>query len=153
MPIPFDAPQGEFPLTSTIPRVVLDTNVVLDWLLFADPSVAALAAAIERRQVRWLATPSMRDELTHVLERGLAAARGADTAAILSGWDAHAAKQPQAGPQALRCSDAEDQKFVDLALGVRARWLVSRDRAVLRLARRAAPMGTLIVTPQRWLPQ
>jgi len=153
MPIPLHARQGEFPLTSPIPSVVLDTNVVLDWLLFGDPSVAPLAAAIEQRHVRWLATRSMREELSHVLERGLAAARGADPAAVLSGWDAHAANLPQASPQALRCSDADDQKFVDLALGVRARWLVSRDRAVLRLARRAAPLGTLIVIPQRWQSQ
>jgi hypothetical protein len=33
---------------------------------------------------------------------------------------------------------------------VRARWLVSRDRAVLKLARRAAASGTAIVTPASW---
>jgi predicted nucleic acid-binding protein len=61
---------GEFPLTSERPSVVLDTNVVLDWLLFNDPSVAKLAAAVVGGRVRWLATAAMRDELTHVLGRG-----------------------------------------------------------------------------------
>ena len=49
-----------------------------------------------------------------------------------------------------RCTDADDQKFIDLAIEHRARWLVSRDRAVLKLARRAAPLGLGIVTPARW---
>ena len=34
------------------PAIVLDTNVVLDWLVFADPSSGPLAAAIQRT-CRW----------------------------------------------------------------------------------------------------
>jgi predicted nucleic acid-binding protein len=50
----------------------------------------------------------------------------------------------------LRCTDPDDQMFVDLALEAGARWLVSRDRAVLRLARPALPLGLAIVAPERW---
>jgi hypothetical protein len=45
------------------PRIVLDTNVVLDWLLFDDPSVEDLACAIQDDAIRWLACPQMRAEL------------------------------------------------------------------------------------------
>ncbi len=38
------------------PLLVLDTNVVLDWLFFADPACALLSTAIRRRQVRWIAS-------------------------------------------------------------------------------------------------
>jgi predicted nucleic acid-binding protein len=49
----------------------------------------------------------------------------------------------------LRCTDPDDQKFIDAAI-VSAQWLISRDRAVLKLARRAAALGLRIVTPERW---
>jgi predicted nucleic acid-binding protein len=133
---------------------VLDTNVVLDWLLFKDPAAAAIALAIEQRQVRWIATAAMRSELAEVLRRGLAAERNADPAALIAGWDAHAemlaepARLPAAS--ALTCSDASDQKFLDLARAAGARWLLSRDRAVLKAARRAASLGITITVPERW---
>ncbi len=69
------------------PAIVLDTNVVLDWLLFNDPRSAPVAAAIVQRQVRWIAMRAMRDEFAAVLQRGLAAARGADVSAVLAAWD------------------------------------------------------------------
>lgn len=140
--------------SASVPVIVLDTNVVLDWLVFENPSVVALAAAIGRRQVRWVATAAMRAELVDVLNRGLAAARGADIALALRTWDdcVDTCVEPPAPPVAtpLRCTDRDDQKFLDLALATRARWLLSRDRAVLRLSRRAAVRGTSIVVPEAW---
>ena len=136
------------------PALVLDTNVVLDWLLFDDPSAAPLAAAIVLRQVRWVATVAMRDEFAEVLRRGLAAQRNADPAALLAAWNAHAemAAEPARLPASvpLDCSDPDDQKFLDLAHAAGATWLLSRDRAVLRLARRAARFGISIAVPERW---
>ena len=134
--------------------IVLDTNVVLDWLVFGNPSSVPLAAAIMDKQVRWIATAAMRGELTEVLRRGLAAAHGVDVGAMLTTWDACA--EPCAEParsafsDVLRCTDADDQKFLDLARATGARWLLSRDRAVLRLARRAASLGITICVPERW---
>ena len=136
------------------PALVLDTNVVLDWLLFDDPSAAPLAAAIVQRQVRWVATVAMRDEFAEVLLRGLAAQRNADPATLLAAWDAHAemVAEPARLPASvsLNCSDPDDQKFLDLAHAAGATWLLSRDRAVLRLARRAARFGIGTCVPERW---
>lgn len=140
---------SELPLTS-LPAVVLDTNVVLDWLLFGDSLVGPVAAAVTGGRVDWLATAAMRDELAHVLGRGLAASRGADAARLLGLWDRHARMRAAAPAHHLACSDPDDQKFLDLALATRARWLVSRDRALLKLGRRAAVLGLAIVTPERW---
>lgn len=152
VPFPTDVHRGELPLTSTeVPAVVLDTNVVLDWLVFAEPTVAALAAAALSRRLRWLTTAAMRDELAHVLNRGLAARRGCDGAAALARWDALALIRAPAPPaHRLVCSDRDDQKFIDLAIDARARWLVTRDKAVLKQARRAQALGLSIVTPERW---
>jgi uncharacterized protein len=135
-----------------VPLVVLDTNVVLDWLLFADPGVQALAAAIEQGRLRWIATAAMHGEFVHVLSRGLAAARHADTDRFEATWAQHCAEHPPAPPAAapLRCTDIDDQKFIDLALAAGARWLVSRDRALLKLRSKAAARGVVIVTPIQW---
>jgi predicted nucleic acid-binding protein len=50
----------------------------------------------------------------------------------------------------LHCRDPDDQMFLDLALAAGARWLVSRDRALLHLRRRAQSHGLAIVTPEQW---
>lgn len=148
MTIPGPWTLSELTLTSEAPTVVLDTNVVLDWLLFAEPAVADWAAAIVARRLRWAATTSMRDELEHVLRRGLATDRGQAPDPILQAWDTHATLQPAPPGQSLRVSDPDDQKFVDLAVACGARWLVSRDQALLKLARRAAAGGLAIVAPR-----
>jgi putative PIN family toxin of toxin-antitoxin system len=147
---PAETALGESTLTSQAPGVVLDTNVVLDWLLFREPSVEALATAVTGARVRWVVTVAMRDELVHVLCRGLAATRQADAASLLAVWDAYAQVLPVAPQHRLRCTDPDDQKFVDLAFAARARWLVSHDRAVLRLKGRAAGLGLTVLAPQRW---
>lgn len=133
--------------------LVLDTNIVLDWLLFDDPSCAGLAAAIASQDVRWIASTAMHGELRHVLARGIPSKRAGDPAAVLRGWERWVEiVEPRDLPpvRSMRCSDADDQMFIDLALQARATALVSRDRAVLRLARRAAPLGLAIVSARDW---
>ena len=143
---------GEPSLTPS-PGVVLDTNVVLDWLLFDDPAARAVAIAVMQQRLRWIATTAMRDELAEVLGAGLAAARGRDPVCLLQAWDRYVTPRPPAASHPLRCRDADDQMFIDLALGAGASWLVSRDRAVLALSRRAALLGLRIVRPAEWMPQ
>ena len=137
------------------PIVVLDTNVVMDWLVFEDPGAMAWVAAIQQRSVRWLAVESMRDELAHVLSRGIGASRQPDMTVVWEAWAAHCEFVLPAnlcGPASrIRCTDPDDQKFVDLALGCGARWLVSRDRAVLKLTKRTRPLGLAILTPEQWV--
>ncbi len=47
--------------------VVIDTNIVLDILVFADAAAAPLRQALEDGKFHWLATQAMRDELERVL--------------------------------------------------------------------------------------
>ena len=53
----------------------------------------------------------------------------------------------------MRCTDPDDQTFIDLALSRGAQWLLSRDRAVLKLAKRARVLGLHILTPAAWAAQ
>lgn len=138
-----------------VPRAVLDTNVVLDWLVFRDPRVATLTAAVTAGQLRWLSCPAMRTELAHMLASARLARWSPDVDAVLSMHDrfAHACAEPAGlSPARPRCSDADDQVFVDLALVQGAQWLLTHDRALLRLARRGARHGLAILPPQRWSP-
>ena len=136
------------------PCIVLDTNVVLDWLYFGDVRCAALAEAVTGHRVRWIASAPMRDEIEHVLERGSLGTRWPEgPATVRDGWHRWATMveaTAHAVPLAMRCTDADDQKFIDLALGARAVALLSADRAVLRLARRASAFGLVISTVARW---
>jgi predicted nucleic acid-binding protein len=57
---------------------------------------------------------------------------------------------PAISPPYLRCTDSDDQVFIDLALAEGARWLLTHDRALLKLARRAAVLGVLVQKPRAW---
>ena len=142
------------PAEVATPLLVLDTNVVLDWLLFDNPECAALQTALTTGTVRWIATAAMRDELDHVLRRGRLDAWRPDLPVLWAAWDRHcsvvATPLASTAPGRPRCSDPDDQKFVDLAVTAPARWLVSRDRAVLKLARRLQGMGIQVTVPGRW---
>ncbi len=134
-------------------RIVLDTNVLLDWLVFDEPSVRALCQAVEHGQVEWLHCPAMHVEFEHMV-RHTSLARWEPNVDRCLGTLTRLGRcvdAPATGHRVtLRCTDADDQVFVDLALAHRARWLVSRDRAVLKLARRARLLGLQVLTPQAW---
>ena len=135
------------------PTIVLDTNVLLDWFVFDNPGVQAVRASIETGRCRWLGCAAMQDELAYVLAHGPLKPAADRIERALTSFEAlcQRADLPQVLPlQRLRCSDPSDQVFVDLALAHRADWLLTRDRALLKLARRARPHGLTIAVPEAW---
>ena len=136
------------------PAVVLDTNVVLDWLVFRSADSQHLRECMIQGKVRWLASTAMRDELFHVLGRGTLAAWSPNTVEISAAWDRYClpvdALVPTGAASRLRCRDRDDQRFIDLAVAHGARWLLSKDRAVLKLAGRARLFGVEILKPAAW---
>lgn len=141
------------PHPSSARPLVLDTNVVLDWLVFQDPSTTLLARQLASGLWQWHVTADMRAELEHVLTYEALIAWNPDRGAVLATWEALARQAAAPAPalaQPLRCTDPDDQKFIDLALSLPGATLLSRDRAVLKLARRARPLGVTITTPQAW---
>jgi predicted nucleic acid-binding protein len=124
-------------------ELVLDTNIVLDLLVFDDVSARPLGAQIEHGDWCWIATQAMREELErvlayeHIVER--LQRRALAAAAVLDGFDRNASivETPQRAP--LTCSDPDDQKFIDLAIAHRC-LLLSKDAAVLCMARRLAAL-------------
>ena len=138
--------------------IILDTNVVLDWLVFEHTSGLAIGRAVTEGQVRWIVSPAMQEELVDVLGRLLHlptlmrwSERHAPAMAMVQAW-AQPVNAPDPLPygERLRCTDPDDQCFIDLAMSRRTPWLVTRDHALRRLARRARPFGVAVLTPEDW---
>jgi predicted nucleic acid-binding protein len=149
---------------------VLDTNIVLDLWVFADPATEPLRAALAQLGTQVIATQVMRDELERVLAYPHLVRRqaldGQAAAAVLQAWDALITLHPVAPKARFTCTDGDDQKFIDLAAfhatehavlgndgtgGARLPVvLLSKDKAVLRLKKRLATLGVTVVT--RWQP-
>jgi putative PIN family toxin of toxin-antitoxin system len=129
-------------------HLVLDTNIVLDMLVFRDLRTHALHAALFDEPVMpdllWLATAPMREELARVLDYSHIAVRlafhGLQAGQVLSQFDARARIVPFAPKAPATCKDPDDQKFIDLAVSHGAS-LLSKDQAVLCMRKRLMKLG------------
>jgi putative PIN family toxin of toxin-antitoxin system len=141
--------------------VVLDTNVVLDWLVFRDTAMESLRHAVEQGQVRVVTHTAAIDELRRVLAYPQCKLCAADQEELLNRYRlfAHEASLPPAfslGNLLLpdgfpRCRDADDQHFLALAYHARADQLITKDRDLLRVKKRAARFGVTVVSPKEFL--
>ncbi len=124
--------------------IVLDTNIILDMFVFNDAAAHALRQALEAGELDWLATRPMRDELARVLAYPQIVPRlafyqlGADD--VLAAFDRYARITAVAAKASVRCSDADDQKFIDLAVAHQT-LLLSKDKAVISMAKRLLAQG------------
>lgn len=123
--------------------LVLDTNVVLDLLVFGDPKVLPVAEGLAAGRLRWLATASMREELARVLAYPKLAPRVSfhrgSAEAVLADYDRQAHLVPAPVKAPVTCRDPDDQKFIDLAVSQQC-LLLSKDDDVLRLRKRLAAL-------------
>lgn len=133
-------------------RIVVDTNVLLDILVFDDPRSRDLRAAIARRAVQCLRSRATDAELAEVLARPRFALDACTQRAHLDWWQRAAAPVARVFAAPWQCRDPLDQKFLDLAASARADALVTKDNALLALARRVR-RGALAIVPPQALPQ
>lgn len=124
--------------------VVLDTNIVLDVFVFNDAAAQPLRQALEARELDWLATQAMRDELARVLAYPQIIPRLAfyelNAADVLAAFDRHARLTEVAAKSSVTCRDADDQKFIDLAIAHQA-LLLSKDKHILSMKKRIFACG------------
>ncbi|MFE8597979.1 putative toxin-antitoxin system toxin component, PIN family [Archangium violaceum] len=118
--------------------VVLDTNVVLDLLVFDDPHVRPLAQALSAGEVTAWADAETLKELELVLAYPSFALDEAARRELQERYQCLVRMAPgdtgTPPPPLPRCRDRDDQKFLVLAARVGASWLVSKDKRVLALA-------------------
>lgn len=120
-------------------RLVLDTNVVLDCVVFDDPAARALVARLDARDAVALTRGDCIDELVRVLgypQFALDAAARARAYERFAAWTEPAEMRRGELLPLPRCRDRDDQKFLELARDGAAAYLVTKDKALLALARR-----------------
>jgi len=131
-------------------RLVLDTQVWIDWLVFDDPAVAPIRAAVAAGRAELVINRECEAELARALGYPLGK-RKVDVQACLE-QVLQMCKKPEEALQNVReftlpkCRDPDDQKFLELAAAARADCLITRDRALLALAKRELPFR--ILSPQ-----
>ena len=134
-------------------RIVLDTNVCLDLFVFHDPRWAALLAAIESGAVLAITREDCRAEYLVVLHYEHLPLDEASRAVSAARFDAliSVVAPPASGVRLPVCTDKDDQKFLELARDANADVLITKDKALLKLARKTAKSGMFkIMVPEAW---
>jgi len=142
-------------------RLVLDTNVWLDWLAFDDATIAPFKRAQASGMIAIFSDEACTRELVAVLnyDLGKRSLNVETQKAKLAEF--HRLARPHPNPPPLRrggsesaelplpkCRDPDDQKFLELARDCGADYLVTKDKALLVLVRRKIrPAPCRIVTP------
>jgi putative PIN family toxin of toxin-antitoxin system len=136
-------------------KLVLDTNIVLDWLLFDDPGMSLFRHDLRHNRLVVFRHPPASIELARVLAyqelkldpekqaKVYAAYQTQTTSARLPAtFSMDHLMLPAGFPS---CRDADDQHFLALAYHASADALVSRDKAVLSVGKRAEKFGVRVV--------
>jgi len=134
-------------------RLVLDTNVWLDWLVFADPGIKPLQAMVASGDAGIVINADCEAELLRVLGYPLQkwTLDAVQQSACIERCRAVAHKVETSCDIPLpRCADPDDQKFLELSAGACAHYLLSRDQALLALARHRPSLPFHIVTPEEF---
>lgn len=135
-------------------RLVLDTNVVIDWLVFDHPFMDPLRDGVREKRIGIVTHQPAVDELRRVLayrQLKLDEARqqqvferysqNTTVANMPADFSLKQLMLPGGFP---RCRDRDDEHFLALAYHAGAAALVSRDNAVYGLKSRAAKFGLTI---------
>ena len=137
-------------------RIVLDTNVCLDLFVFRDPRWLRLMQALSDGEVEAATRSDCRMEWQIVLGYAHLGLDEAMQTAVRAEFDALIKPFPETvfdGSIKLPiCRDIDDQKFIELAYQCGATMLITKDKALLKLARKTLKAGLFqIVTPEAWI--
>jgi putative PIN family toxin of toxin-antitoxin system len=140
-------------------RVVLDTNVCLDLFVFHDSRWNSLLAALRDGQLEAVTRSDCRDEWCIVLNYPHLPLDEHSRAQAMQDYDTHIAciaiteSRPRMEVRLPICRDPDDQKFLEIARDAAAHTLITKDKALLKLARKTARDGLFrIITPEAWKP-
>ena len=127
------------------PRAVLDTNVALSALVFAQGKLAPLRLAWQQGRCSPIASAATVAELIRALAYPKFRLTGEEQWELLADYLPYCAsvRMPARPPKTPACRDRFDLPFLQLAVAGRADYLVTGDRHLLELAGRfACPIVT-----------
>lgn len=142
-------------MTTIIPkRVVLDTNVCLDLFVFRDPRWSLLLQGLEHGGIKALTRQDCRDEWLAVLKYPHLPVADDQHAQLTASFDRciECVSPPEKKLLLPVCSDRDDQKFLEIARDADVEVLITKDKALLKLARKTRNAGLYrIETPEKFL--
>lgn len=137
-----------------ITRIILDTNVCLDLFVFRDPRWEAILLSLRQGDVLALTRQDCREEWLAVLHYSHLPVTDDNRSTIVAEFDQYIQLAAPTTRAILlpRCSDPDDQKFLEIARDAEVDFLITKDKALLKLARKTKAAHLFqIVTPETYL--
>lgn len=125
---------------------MLDTNVILDLLVFQDPTAESIRHLLDAKLVDAVRSEASMLELIDVIQRPMFKLSREEQDIILQAWESVTRLLENAAIESapFTCRDLDDQIFLDMAYSIRPALLLSKDLLVLELRTRAKPHGVEI---------
>ncbi len=125
---------------------MLDTNVILDLLVFKDPTAEPIRHLLDAKLVDAVRSEASMLELTDVIQRPTFKLSREEQAIILQAWESltRLLENEAMEPAPFTCRDLDDQIFLDMAYSIRPALLLSKDLLVLELRAIAKTHGVEI---------
>lgn len=130
------------------PSCVLDTNVVLDILLFADKNTESIQKSLASGQLLALGHYDTLYEFADVISRSQFKLTESQIKEKLHAWIKLHWLINEPLPTEGYCKDHDDDKFFNLARLCSARYLISKDKKVLKAKGKAKRFGCIVIKPE-----
>jgi len=142
-------------------HLVLDTNVVIDWLVFDDPYMTPVRAQVGSDRLAVLSHELAIEEFARVLTYPALKLTDARRAEVLARYRSHTRPASMPSGFALSawqlpsgfpsCRDRDDDLFLALAYHSQATALVTRDKALLKMRKRVRKYSLSIWNVQQMI--
>ena len=133
-------------------RVVLDTNICLDLFVFRDPRWNIILRALDNGDLQACTKTRCRNEWKVVLHYPHLPVGENQMDALCAEFDRYIRcidPEPKEHIILPKCKDTDDQKFLEIARDAEADLLITKDKALLKLAKRVRKAGLFeIQTPE-----
>jgi putative PIN family toxin of toxin-antitoxin system len=135
------------------PRLVLDTNVILDLLVFKAPSTEPIRLMLDAKIVDAVRSEASMLELVDVIQRPIFKLSQQEQEMILQAWEGVTRLLENTAIESAPfiCRDLDDQIFLDMAYSIRPAVLFSKDLRVLELRVSAKGHGVEITNQYDYL--
>ncbi len=131
-------------------RLVIDTNVLVSALIFKDSRHLPLRESWQQKRITPLVSINTYRELKHVLGYPMFKLEDhqiADAVALIGPYIEWVTINAELAATLPKCSDRDDQKFLQVALCGKADALLSYDRALLKMKRQ---LPFPVLKPEIW---
>ena len=132
----------------SVPLCVIDTNVLLDLLYFADSNCGNLKKSLDSRSIQAVGHYDTFYEFADVISRAQFKLDAKNINELLNEWVSLHTIVTETLPTNHYCKDTDDDKFFNLACITGAKYLFSKDKKVLKAKGKAKRFNCLVLKPE-----